>query len=96
MSFLILDPSSVMRETASRSGAHRNAIQAGSHYDERRGAALQRLYEWSAEVLGEPRLLGLVRDGSPIYAWPYEQRPLWRTQRLPSPGQVLERLTRSR
>jgi hypothetical protein len=27
---------------------------------------LQRLYEWSAEELGEPRLLELVRDGSPI------------------------------
>ena len=39
---------------------------------------LQRLYEWSAEVLAEPRLLGLVRDGSPIYAWPYEQRHVWR------------------
>src|SRR5690349_12757103 len=25
-------------------------------------------------VLGEPRLLELVRDGSPVYAWPYERR----------------------
>jgi hypothetical protein len=57
---------------------------------------LQRLYEWSAEVLGEPRLLGLVRDGSPIYAWPYEQRHVWRTRHLPFPGRVLERLTRVR
>ena len=49
---------------------------------------LQRLYEWSAEELGEPRLLELVRDGSPIYAWPYEQRHVWRAQRhaLPGPG----------
>ena len=39
---------------------------------------LQRLYEWSAEELGEPRLLELVRDGSPIYAWPFEQRHVWR------------------
>ena len=31
---------------------------------------LQRLYEWSAEELGEPRVLELVRDGNPIYAWP--------------------------
>ena len=31
---------------------------------------LQRLYEWSAEELAEPRLLELVRDGNPIYAWP--------------------------
>ena len=57
---------------------------------------LQRLYEWSAEVLGEPRLLGLVRDGSPIYAWPYEQRHVWRAGHLPFPGRVLERLTRVR
>jgi hypothetical protein len=57
---------------------------------------LQRLYEWSAEVLGEPSLLGLVRDGSPIYAWPYEQRHVWRTQRLGLPGRVIERLTRAR
>ena len=40
---------------------------------------LQCLYEWSAEELGEPRLLELVRDGSPIYAWPYAQRHVWRT-----------------
>ena len=44
---------------------------------------LQRLYEWSAEGLGEPRLLELVRDGSPIYAWPFEQRHVWRTARMP-------------
>jgi hypothetical protein len=35
---------------------------------------LRRLYEWSAEEICEPRLRGLLRDGSPIYAWPYEQR----------------------
>ena len=39
---------------------------------------LQRLYEWSADELREPRLLELVRDGSPIYAWPFEQRHVWR------------------
>ncbi len=47
---------------------------------------LRRLYEWSADELGELRLLGLVRDGSPIYAWPYEQRHVWRTQHLPFPA----------
>ncbi len=57
---------------------------------------LQRLYEWSAEVLGEPRLLGLVRNGSPIYAWPYEQRHVWSTEHVPFPGRVIERLTRAR
>jgi hypothetical protein len=57
---------------------------------------LQRLYEWSAEELGQPLLLGLVRNGSPIYAWPYEQRHVWRTQHLPFPGRVLERFTQAR
>ena len=57
---------------------------------------LQRLYEWSAEELGEPRLRGLVRDGSPIYAWPYEQRQVWRTEHLPFPGRIVERVTRAR
>ena len=32
---------------------------------------LQRLYEWSAAELGEPRLLELNRDGSPISAWSF-------------------------
>jgi hypothetical protein len=57
---------------------------------------LQSLYEWSAEELCEPRLLGLVRDGSPIYAWPFEQRHVWRTPKLPLAGRVLERVTRAR
>jgi hypothetical protein len=57
---------------------------------------LQRLYEWSVEELGETRLLGLVRDGSPIYAWPYEQRHVWRAQHMPFVAAVLERLTRAR
>jgi hypothetical protein len=57
---------------------------------------LQRLYEWSAEELGEPRLLELVRDGSPIYAWPYEKRHVWRALQMTFPGRVLERVTRAR
>jgi hypothetical protein len=57
---------------------------------------LQRLYEWSAEELGEPHLLELVRDGRPIYAWPYEQRHVWRAQHMPFVAVVLERLTRAR
>jgi hypothetical protein len=49
---------------------------------------LQRLYEWSAEELDEPRLLGVVRDGSPTYAWPYEKRNVWRALHMPftAPG----------
>src|ERR671934_251957 len=55
---------------------------------------LQRVYEWSAEELGEPRLLELVRAGSPIYAWPFEQRHVWRAAHMPFAGRVLERATR--
>ena len=51
---------------------------------------LQGLYEWSAAELDEPRLLGLVRDGSPIYAWPYEQRHVWRAPAMPRTARVLQ------
>ena len=57
---------------------------------------LQRLYEWSAEELMEPRLLELVRDGNPIYAWPFEQRHVWRSPTMPVAGRVIERVTRAR
>ena len=39
---------------------------------------VQRLYEWSASDLGEPGLVELVRGGSPVYAWSYERRDVWR------------------
>ncbi|HET7047835.1 MAG TPA: hypothetical protein VFI54_06145 [Solirubrobacteraceae bacterium] len=54
---------------------------------------LQPLYEWSADELAEPRMLELVRDGSPIYAWPFEQRHVWRSRHMPVAGRVLERVT---
>jgi hypothetical protein len=57
---------------------------------------LQGLYEWSAGELGEPRLLELVREGSPIYAWSFEQRHVWRMSRMPLAARVLARVTRSR
>jgi hypothetical protein len=56
---------------------------------------LQRLYEWSAEELGEPRLIELVREGNPIYAWPFDQRHVWRSPEMPLVGRVLERATRA-
>ena len=56
---------------------------------------LQGLYEWSAQELDEPRLLELVRDGSPIYAWPFEQRHVWRASNMPLVARVLERVTRA-
>ena len=55
---------------------------------------LQHLYEWSAEELAEQRLLELVRDGSPIYAWAFEERHVWRSWHMPFAGRVLERVTR--
>jgi hypothetical protein len=57
---------------------------------------LQRLYEWSARDLDEPRLLDLVRAGNPIYAWPFEQRHVWRTPHLPLAARVAGRVTRAR
>lgn len=35
------------------------------------------LYTFSAQSLDEPRLLGLIRDGAPVYAWPYDKRHVW-------------------
>lgn len=57
---------------------------------------LQRLYEWSAHELFEPRLLELIRDGSPIYVWPYEQRHVWRSPHMPLVGRVFQRVTQVR
>jgi hypothetical protein len=56
---------------------------------------LQRLYEWSGVELSEPRLLELVRDGNPIYAWPFEERHVWRSKDMPFVARVLERATRA-
>ncbi len=39
---------------------------------------LQALYDWSARELDIPDLRGLIRDGSPIYAWSYADRTVWR------------------
>ena len=55
---------------------------------------LQRLYEWSADEVAEPRVLGLVRDGNPTYAWPFEERHVWRSADMPFAARVLERVTR--
>jgi hypothetical protein len=55
---------------------------------------LQRLYEWSADEIAEPRLLELVRDGNPIYAWPFEERHVWRSPHKPLAARVFARVTR--
>jgi hypothetical protein len=56
----------------------------------------QRLYEWSAQSLGEPRLLELIRDGNPIYAWPFERGEVWRSWELPPVARAFARVTRAR
>lgn len=55
----------------------------------------QQVFEWSAEELGEPRLLEMIREGSPIYAWPYEKRDVWRAPHMPITARILERATRA-
>lgn len=60
------------------------------------GPRLQELYEWSAEELGEPRLLDAIQDGSPIYAWPFEERHIWWPERMPLLGRVLGWRTQAR
>jgi hypothetical protein len=60
------------------------------------GSRVQALYEWSARELGIRRLRELVRDGSPIYAWPYADRHVWRLARESVPVRVLRRATAAR
>ena len=57
---------------------------------------LQNMYEWSAVELGQPGLLELVREGNPVYAWPYEERHVWHSPQMPWVGRALERATRLR
>ena len=73
--------------------AGNRAMIKPSEITPRTAARLQRLYEWSAHELHEPRLLELVRDGNPIYVWPFEHRHVWRPAPMPLAGRVLERLT---
>jgi len=54
------------------------------------------LYAMSAQALGEPRLLELVDDGRPAYAWPVDQRHAWRAVWTPRLHQLVNFLTCSR
>lgn len=54
------------------------------------------LYAMSTRALGEPRLLGLVDDGGPAYAWPADQRHVWRSARTPRLHELVSFLTRPR
>ena len=42
---------------------------------------LQRLYEWSAQELAEPELISCGRGGALTYAWPLQQRGVWKAPR---------------
>jgi len=37
-----------------------------------------------------------VREGNPVYAWPYEERHVWHSPQMPWLGRALERATRLR
>ena len=54
------------------------------------------LYASSARALGEPRLLDLIVDGTPAYAWPADQRHVWRPQPQRRLTSLIEFLTRPR
>jgi hypothetical protein len=56
----------------------------------------QALYTHAAAELNEPQLLDLLRDGSPVYAWPYAERHVWTTSRTPGAIRAIARLTRDR
>ncbi len=42
---------------------------------------LQQIYDWSADELGEPGLRAWTRDGALTYAWPFEERDVWRPRK---------------
>jgi hypothetical protein len=50
------------------------------------------LYAQAAGVLNEPKLLEMIRDGWPVYAWPYDQRRAWTTTRAPLAMRALNKL----
>ncbi|MGY1604574.1 hypothetical protein [Geodermatophilus sp. SYSU D00815] len=37
------------------------------------------VYAFSAAALGEPRVVGMLDDGAPAYAWPHADREVWTT-----------------
>lgn len=56
---------------------------------------IPQLYAHAAEDLGEPELAGLCRDEFPVYAWPYEDRRVWRTDKSPFAIALVRAVTRS-
>jgi hypothetical protein len=54
---------------------------------------VQPLYEWSAQELAVPELRDLVRNGSPVYAWSYADRRIWRQARQSVPVALIRLAT---
>ena len=44
-------------------------------------------------ALNTPQLLDMLRDGSPVYAWPYDEREVWTTKRAPLAMRTVRKLT---
>jgi hypothetical protein len=51
------------------------------------------VYERAASTLNTPQLNDMLRDGAPVYAWPYEAREVWTTKRAPLALRTLQKLT---
>jgi hypothetical protein len=51
------------------------------------------VYEQAASALNTPQLLDMLRDGAPVYAWPYEAREVWTTKRAPLAMRTVRKLT---
>jgi hypothetical protein len=51
------------------------------------------VYERAASALDTPQLLDMLRDGAPVYAWPYEARQAWTTTRTPRAIRTVRKLT---
>ncbi len=60
------------------------------------GPRLQLLYEWAANELRQPGLMELIRSDSPVYAWPYAERWVWRPPWRSRAVRALRQLTSPR
>jgi hypothetical protein len=60
------------------------------------GARVEALYARSARALDEPRLLSLIDDGAPSYAWPGDQRHVWEPRSRRRLSELVQFVTRPR
>jgi hypothetical protein len=60
------------------------------------GARVEALYARSARALDEPRLLSLIDDGAPNYAWPGDQRHVWEPRSHRRLSELVQFVTRPR